>query len=471
MNPADLGPFHCLVNGTLVPSSIRATAINPATEAEIADYAVAGPQLVDRAVAAAGRAQEAWADTSLQERRSLLIRIAAEIEGDAGQLAHLLTLEQGKPLKEAATEVEYCAETIHYYAALHGDRDTELFPEDGGHYRRICTPLGVVAGIIPWNFPLLIAAMKLAPALLTGNAIILKPAPTTPLATLRLAALLKDMVPPGLVQVLGDSGDVGPLLTAHPGVRKIAFTGSTRTGRRVMESAAATLKRITLELGGNDAAIVLDDADIPATAAALFAAAFTNAGQICGAAKRIYVHERVFAAFCEELGAHVRKLVVGNGLLPEVTLGPVQNRLQHERATQLLVHAGRVGRIVASTERPAGPGFFVPPSLVTGLDDDHPLVAEEQFAPLLPVLSFRDADEAVRRANASPYGLTASVWSTDPARAEAVAARLDAALICINKHNESPAELGISMSKQSGTGWLLGDEGLHEYLQPHLILR
>lgn len=465
-----LGPFSCLIDGKLHAGASRGLAINPATAQPIADFAVADETLVDIAVAAADRAQRSWACSALRDRRALIRRFAAAIDADAPNLARLLTQEQGKPLAEAEIEVAASAETFRFYADVHADRDESLFEESGPGFIRVYSPLGTVAGIVPWNFPLLIAAMKIAPALLTGNAIIIKPAPTTPLTTMRLAELCAECGPAGLFQLLGDDGTIGPLLTRHPGVRKIAFTGSTSTGRRVMEAAASHLKRITLELGGNDAAIVLGDADVDLTAAALFAAAFTNAGQICGAVKRIYAHRSLIGALADRLSDRVRELVVGNGLDPAVTLGPVQNRTQYERAMRLLADASSVGEIVASAEVPSGPGYFVPPSLIAGLTDAHPLVAEEQFSPLLPILPFDEEDEAITRANASPYGLTASVWSADTGRASRLARRLDVALVGVNKHNESPLELGLSMAKQSGTGWLLGDEGMQEYLQPHLIV-
>jgi acyl-CoA reductase-like NAD-dependent aldehyde dehydrogenase len=313
--------------------------------------------------------------------------------------------------------------------------------------------------------------MKIAPAIITGNSVIVKPSPTTPLTTLALAALAKDALPEGLLQVVGDDGSIGPALVRHPRVAKISFTGSTATGRAVMASAASNLTRVTLELGGNDAAIVLADADIELTAAGIFQAAFTNAGQICGAIKRVFVDEAIFDEIAHELGRLVTKSKVGNGLHPDTTIGPVQNEMQFRRALALRKAAEREGRLVAEAAvYSSGQGYFVSPAIFEGLDDEHPLVAEEQFAPLLPLMRFRDEEEAVFRANNSEYALTASVWSADTHRARLIAARLEASLICLNAHNRCPSGVGLNMAKDSGVGWLLGEEGIKEYVQTYALV-
>jgi acyl-CoA reductase-like NAD-dependent aldehyde dehydrogenase len=466
----DIGRFDGLIDGRLVAGTRYAAVLDPATEQVVGHAAIADVDMVARAVSAALVAQQRWRRSALTERRALLRRMADVLDAHALALARTLVLEQGKPIREARGEVDGAIGLLRQLASVHPECDALLFEAQDEHLLRHYSPLGVVAGIVPWNYPLLIAAMKVGPALLTGNAIIVKPAPSTPLTTLQAAELWADLVPSGLLQVLGDDGEVGAVLTAHPDVRKVAFTGSTLTGRRVMAAAAPTLKRITLELGGNDAAIVLADADIELAAEGLFHAAFTNCGQICGAAKRIYVHDSRFDAFCEALARRVRAVVMGSGLRPEVTMGPLQNSSQHEKAALLLASARQHGRIVASSHVPAGPGYFLPATLVEGLDESHPLVREEQFAPLLPIQRFRCEQDALDRANDTPYGLTASVWSGDRDHAVAVARGLDAAMVCINRHNDTPVEVSVSMSKQSGIGWLGGDEGLLEYLQAHTIV-
>lgn len=460
-----------LVTGHQPSDLPRAPVVNPATGAQFASFAYSTADHLDQVIAAADQAATIAATTPLAERRRQLLAIADVIDREAAGLAELLTLEQGKPLAEAQGEVAGAAGLMRYYAGVRADRAEMLFDENLATHRRLYRPLGVVAGIVPWNFPFLIAAMKIAPAVLTGNSIMVKPAPTSPLTALALAALVAPLLPDGLLQAVGDDGSVGPLLTRHTGIAKIVFTGSTATGRAVMGSAAEHLTRVTLELGGNDAAIVLADADIAATAAGIFKAAFTNAGQICGAVKRVYVHEAVFESFATALGAQVAALRVGNGLDESVTTGPLQNARQHERAMELHELARRDGRIVVQASVPAGAGYFIAPSVFAGLDDAHPMVSEEQFAPLLPLLPFTDEGDAIARANGGPYALTASVWSSDALRAEAVATRLEAALICVNAHNHCPPGVGLQMAKQSGIGWLLGDEGLKEYLQSYTLVR
>ncbi|MFF0145210.1 acyl-CoA reductase-like NAD-dependent aldehyde dehydrogenase [Amycolatopsis sulphurea] len=459
------------ISGTTTKGTTH-PVLNPATGEVVASVEVLDGAAVDAAVLAAQKAFEAWRDTSIEQRVEVLDRIADIVHGNAGKLSELLTLEQGKPIAESRMEVDTTEATFRRYADLGREKGAALFAENLGEHVRTFTPLGVVAGIIPWNAPLIVAAMKAGPAILTGNTIILKPAPTTPLATLELSRLLADAVPEGLVQCLVDDGSIGPLLASHPGVRKVAFTGSTVNGRNVTAAGASTLKRLTLELGGNDPAIVLGDADPGTAAAGIFARAFLNAGQVCGAVKRVYVHDDVYDRFVEAIADLVRDVVVGDGFDPAVTVGPLQNRIQHEKATALLAEAARDGTILAQSGVPdVDGGYFVPVTVVGDLDDAHPLVAGEQFAPILPLLRFSDEADAVARANSTEYGLTASVWTSDVAHGESVVQRIDAALLCVNKHNRVDPALGIAMSKQSGTGWLFGPEGVREYLQPHLLFR
>jgi acyl-CoA reductase-like NAD-dependent aldehyde dehydrogenase len=462
--------FQCLVDGTCTGEAVK-EILNPATGQPVARTAIADAAMLDDAVTSARKAFRLWRTTALSTRRALLARIADLVHDHASDLARLITLEQGKPLQESRQEVAFSESIFRMYADMRPNDSRSLFFAEGERFYQNFTPLGVVAGIIPWNFPLLIAAMKVAPAILAGNAIIVKPAPTTPLTTLYFAARLANDLPAGLIQVLADDGSLGPLMTGHAGIDKIAFTGSTASGRSVMAASAATLKRQTLELGGNDPAIVLNDADVPKTAERIFAAAYTNAGQVCGAVKRLYVQRDAYVPLCEHLAQLVRAAVLGDGLHPETTIGPVQNRRQYDRACALLESASRAGRTLARGAAHDGPGYFVPPVLIADLPETHALISEEQFAPLLPVLPFDTIEEALVNANASAFGLTASVWSRDTSKAEAVALELDAALVCVNRHNENPVGLGVSMAKQSGIGWLLGEEGVKEYLQPHLVIR
>jgi acyl-CoA reductase-like NAD-dependent aldehyde dehydrogenase len=460
---------RCLVAGELIDGR-RADVINPATAVPFGTYHVASSEMLDKTVHAASIAAHRWRDTPLSCRRELLCRLADLVRDHGPLLSRLLTMEQGKPLFEATAEVSGAEAILRHYASVHQSSGERLFAEGRETYKRVYHPLGVVGGIIPWNFPFSIAAMKMAPALLAGNAIILKPSPTTPATTLEFGSLCADIVPPGLVQFLGDDGSIGPLMTGHPGIRKISFTGSTHTGRKVVAASANTMKRLTLELGGNDPAIVLQDADPGAAAQGIFRAAFTNAGQICGAVKRVYVHASLYDDFTFELAALVSGLVVGDGLDPNVTLGPLQNAQHHKKTAALLAAAKHAGQVVAEAVIPDDGGFFLSPTLISGLDERHPLVSEEQFAPILPLQRFENEEAAILCANDNPYGLTASVWSTDQSKAENIASQLDASLICINTHNTCPLDLGIGLAKLSGSGWLLGDEGIKEYMQSHLVI-
>jgi len=292
-------------------------------------------------------------------------------------------------------------------------------------------PLGVVAAILAWNFPLAILAYKLAPAIVTGNTIVVKPAPSTPLSALFVGELIKDLVPRGVVNILSDDGEVAPVLVAHPGVAKIAFTGSTKTGKAVYANAASTVKRVTLELGGNDAAIVLPNVDVRKIAPKLFAAMFGNSGQICLSLKRLYVHTSIYDEVCDELAVLARNARVGDGFDPETEFGPVQNRNQFQQLKEVLAEVATAGTIIAGAEVKDGPGFFVAPTLVRDVSDDCRLVKEEIFGPIRPILRYDDMDDAIRRANDSCYGLGASVWSNDVELAARLARRIEAGTVWV----------------------------------------
>jgi acyl-CoA reductase-like NAD-dependent aldehyde dehydrogenase len=278
-------------------------------------------------------------------------------------------------------------------------------------------PLGVVGAILPWNYPLLLISLKAPAALVAGNTMVLKTAPTTPLATLRFAELIADVLPAGVFNVIADSNDLGDAMTKHPDIRKISFTGSTATGKKVMSSVAETLKRITLELGGNDAAIVLDDVDPKKTAAGVFAGAFENSGQVCLAIKRAYVHESVYDQVCDELASLAKNVVVDDGLKQGTKLGPLQNKMQYEKVKGFLEDAKKNGNVIAGGDALDRPGYFIAPTIVRDIQEGSRLVDEEQFGPVLPVIKYSDTADAVRRANATTYGLGGSIWSSNPERA------------------------------------------------------
>jgi acyl-CoA reductase-like NAD-dependent aldehyde dehydrogenase len=300
--------------------------------------------------------------------------------------------------------------------------------------------------------------------------VILKPSPYTPLCTLKIAELLREVFPPGVLNVVAGGDELGEWMTAHPGIDKISFTGSVETGKKVMASCAGTLKRFTLELGGNDAAIVLDDVDPRAVAPKLFFGAFVNSGQVCMAIKRIYAHESIYAQLCTALAEEAAKARVGSGLEPDVQLGPIQNREQYEKVVGILEDTTAQGaRILAGGRVPGGPGYFFPPTIVADIDEHSRLVQEEQFGPIVPVLKFSDEEDALRRANDTRFGLSGSVWSADLARATRLAARLEVGTAWVNQHRVTSATVPFGGAKESGMGRQYAALGLKGYMEPRVI--
>ncbi|HUN72908.1 MAG TPA: aldehyde dehydrogenase family protein [Steroidobacteraceae bacterium] len=443
--------------------------INPATGEVFARCHAAGRVELDRAVAAARDAFPAWRARSFEDRRSAIRRMAQVLRDHQAELAELLTLEQGKPLTQSRDEITRAATQSEGMAQISIEPEV-LLDDAARHIELSYFPLGVVGIITPWNAPINLAAGPLTSALYTGNTAILKPSPYTPLTTLKLGELLREVFPPGVLAVLAGGDELGEWMTGHPGVDKISFTGSVATGKKVMASAAGTLKRVTLELGGNDAAIVLDDVDPAAIAPKLFAASFVNSGQVCMAIKRIYAHERIYDALCEALAAQARKARIGSGLDPESELGPIQNQEQYRRVLGILEDTRRSGaRILAGGEPPPGPGYFFPPTIVADIDEHSRLVQEEQFGPIVPVLKFRDVEDALRRANDTRYGLSGSVWSGDTERAASIAARLEVGTAWVNQHRATSATVPFGGAKESGIGRQYSVLGLKSYMEPRVI--
>ncbi|HEX2593285.1 MAG TPA: aldehyde dehydrogenase family protein [Rhizomicrobium sp.] len=460
--------YKMLINGRLEDGASMMDVINPATEEVLSQCPRADKAQLDKAVAAAKAAFPAWSKTPVDERKKAMLAIAGILEANAGELARILTQEQGKPIGDATGEIYGAAAFFKYFTTL----DLPVQKLEGTPGARVelhRKPLGVIGAIIPWNFPMILMAFKLAPALLAGNTLVIKPAPTTPLATLRFAELIKDTVPAGVLNFITDANDLGGAMTAHPDIRKISFTGSTATGKKVMASAADTLKRITLELGGNDAAIVLDDVNPKEAAPKLFAGAFQNNGQVCIAMKRLYVHESIYDEMCKELADLAENAVMGDGLQQGVTLGPLQNKMQYEKVKEVLEDTKKHGKIIAGGVVPDQPGYFIRPTIVRDITDGTRLVDEEQFGPLLPVIKFKDAEDALERANNSPYGLGGSIWSKDLDRAYDLATRMNSGSVWVNKHADLAPNIPFGGSKQSGFGSELGVEGLEEFTQLHVI--
>ncbi|NKJ45053.1 aldehyde dehydrogenase family protein [Novosphingobium sp. SG720] len=460
--------YKLLIGGRLVDGDDVMGIINPATEEVLAFCPRASAGQLDAAIMAAKEAFPAWARTPIAERRAMILALADCMEIHAESLARLLTQEQGKPLSEATAEIAYSIAFIRQLAT-HDLPVQVLEDNDSRRVELHRRPLGVVGAIIPWNFPVLIVAFKLPFALLAGNTLLIKPAPTTPLSTLRMGEMMAGIFPPGVINIITDQNDLGARLTTHPDVAKISFTGSTETGRKVMAGAAASIKRLTLELGGNDAAIVLPDADPVKAASGIFGGAFMNAGQVCLAIKRVYAHADIYDALCVELARIAEEAVVDDGLKQGAQIGPLQNRAQYDKVRALLETARSDGTIIAGGEVLDRPGYFIRPTIVRDISDGARLVDEEQFGPILPIIRYDDPDDALARANASDMGLGGSIWSSDRDVAHDLAMRMEAGTVWINKHLDFGPTVPFGGAKQSGLGVEFAEEGFHEFTQIHVI--
>ena len=461
--------FALLIDGEFVTTPSWLDVINPATGRIFARCPAAGREDLDRAVDAARRAFPDWRDTSYDARASRIGAFCQSVRANQESLARLLTTEQGKPLAQARDEIARAASQSEGLTRI-PIRPQLLEDSDQRRIELQFFPLGVAGVITPWNAPVNLAAGPLTSALYTGNTVILKPSPYTPLTTLKMGELAREHFPHGVVNVLAGGDELGSWMTEHPGIDKIAFTGSVETGKAVMASAAKTLKRVTLELGGNDAAIVLDDVDPKAIAPKVFFAAFVNSGQVCMAIKRIYAHESVYDALCDALAEEARNATIGSGLDAQTQFGPIQNRMQYDRVLGILEDARRTGaRILAGGEIPSGDGYFLPPTIVADVDEDSRLVREEQFGPIVPILEFTDEEDALRRANNTRYGLSGSVWSRDPERAAALASRLEVGTAWVNHHRATSATVPFGGAKESGIGRVYSEMGLKAYLEPRVV--
>lgn len=457
-----------LIGGELVDGDSMMEVIDPAAGKPFIAVPRGSVRQAEQAVAAAKAAQPAWAAFPLDERRARLSAFADAIHENADALTRMLVREQGKPLTEAAGEIAFTEIFIRHFTTI--DVPVEILQDD--EQRRVelhRKPLGVVCAIMPWNFPVLLAAFKFPAALLMGNSFILKPAPTTPVTSLMLGELAKDIFPAGVFNVVTDLNDLGPTLTDHPDVAKISFTGSTTTGKKVIAAAASTLKRVSLELGGNDASIVLDDVDVATVASKIFAKAFMNAGQVCIAVKRVYAHSSIYDALCDELAKLANEAIVGDGLQQGTQIGPLQNAAQFAKAKTFLASAHRDGKVIAGGNPVEGEGYFIRPTIVRDIDDGAMLVDQEQFAPILPVIRFDEVEEAVRRTNISELGLGGSVWSADLDRAYAIARQIDSGMVWVNEHLDFAPHIPFGGAKQSGIGMELSTDGMLEFSQTAVI--
>jgi acyl-CoA reductase-like NAD-dependent aldehyde dehydrogenase len=458
-----------LIDGELSSATDKLEVINPATGEVFAHCPAAGTAELDRAVAAAKRSAPAWRQLGFEARAKVIGQLAEALRKHQDSLAELLTREQGKPIGQSQAEIDRGAAQSEGMAAIKIPVETLIENDERLielHYR----PLGVVGIITPWNAPVNLALGPLVSALYTGNTVILKPSPYTPLTTLKLGELIQDLVPPGVVNVLAGGDSLGQLMTKHPGIDKIAFTGSVATGKKVFASAAETMKRLTLELGGNDPAIILDDADPRAIAKQVFFASFVNSGQVCMAIKRIYAHAGIYDALCEALIEQAGSARVGNGLDPETTLGPLQNKMQYDKVCKLIEDTRNTGaNILCGGEIPQGPGYFIPPTLVTDIDEKSRLVTEEQFGPVVPILRYSDLEDAIARANDTRFGLSGSVWTSDVERGKTIASRLEVGTAWVNQHRATSAVVPFGGAKESGLGRQYSHLGLKSYMEPQVI--
>ncbi len=464
-----LTDFSLLIDGEARQALEHLHVINPAYGEPFARCPAAGQAELDEAVAGARRAFESWRRTSYEHRAGLIRELAAALREHQDPLAELLTREQGKPLNQSVAEIDRGAAQSEGMVGIEIPVET-LIDDEQRHIELHYRPLGVVGIITPWNAPVNLALGPLVSALYTGNTIVLKPSPYTPLTTLKLGELLGEIFPAGVVNVLAGGDDLGQSMTEHADIDKISFTGSVATGKKVFASAAGTLKRVTLELGGNDPAIILDDVDPKAIAKRVFFASFVNSGQVCMAIKRIYAHESVYDELCEALVEQANAAVVGNGLDPATQLGPIQNRMQFDKVVNVLEETRQSGaRILCGGEVPDEPGYFFPPTLVTDIAEDSRLVRDEQFGPIVPILKFSDLDDALRRANDTRYGLSGSVWTSDTEKGAEIAAQLEVGTAWVNQHRATSAYVPFGGAKESGYGRQYSILGLKGYMEPEVV--
>ena len=465
-----MGDFTMTIDGSPAPTEKTFGVVNPATGQVFAQAPDCTKQQLDAAFESAAKAYRDWKlDEKL--RREVLHKAGDALFAAAGDIGPVVTSEQGKPLSEGATEAFAAGIWFKYYADL--QLPQEVIQDDANAYAEVLRrPLGVVAAITPWNFPIVLASWKIAPALLAGNTMVLKPSPYTPLATLRLGEILRDILPPGVLNVVTGGDDLGQWMTSHPVPRKVSFTGSVASGKHVAAAAAPDLKRVTLELGGNDPAIILDDVDPAAIADKLFWGAFQNNGQVCSAVKRVYVPEKLYAEVVEALAEKARAVKVGDGTAEGTQLGPINNKPQFDRVSELVADAIKGGaRAVTGGKAIKGDGYFFEPTILADLSDGTRIVDEEQFGPALPIISYRDLDDAVERANATHFGLSGSVWSADPERGAEVAARLECGTAWVNAHLALAPHQPFGGAKWSGIGVENGPWGYYGFTELQVVYR
>jgi acyl-CoA reductase-like NAD-dependent aldehyde dehydrogenase len=464
--------YDMTIGGKTVAASDYTDVRNPANTEEVVGQAPVGTAAhLDQAVAAAQKAFQSWRNSSDQDRIDACNTMAKVCTDNAEELAVLLTKEQGKPLGGIGSQFELggCAAWAGHTASL-SLPDKVIEDSEERHVVQQRVPLGVVGSITPWNWPLIIAIWHIAPGIRTGNTVVIKPSPFTPLSTLRMVELFNEALPPGLVNAVSGGDELGAELTNHAGIDKIVFTGSIATGKKVMAAAAKGVTPVTLELGGNDPGIILPGTDPAPLVEGLFFGSMINNGQTCGALKRLYVHEKDLDATVAALTGFAANIKTGDGMEEDSVLGPLQNERQFKRVIELVEDAkANGGTCVTGGEPTGGPNYFYPVTFVTGISDGVRLVDEEQFGPVLPIITYTDLDDAIARANGTEFGLDASVWGSDAAECARVAAQLEAGTVYINKHAEIAPHVPFGGIKCSGLGVEFAEEGLSAYTSIKII--
>lgn len=463
---------NMLIDGQPVPAAAGATLAvhNPATEELIDHVPMASPEDARRAVAAAGAAFREWRRASAHDRAHALHEVAAKLRAHAEALATLMTLEGGKPLLENRDEIGWCADCFDYYAELQRNTRGRVIPsvEPSQLAMVLKEPYGVVAAIVPWNYPLLLMSWKVAPALAAGNAVVLKPSEMTPLSALRFAELCCDHLPPGVLNIVTGLGDVGRELVVSPDTHMVAFTGSFQTGREIARLAAERVKKTHLELGGKDAFIVAEDADLDVAVPGVAWAALLNAGQVCTSTERVYVQESIAREFTGRLVEFVRTLRLGSGMEPTTDIGPlvgakyrakVEEHVDEARARGAAILTG--GRRPPQLER----GYFYEPTVLTGVDHSHRIMREETFGPTIPIMPYRSFDEAIALANDCDYGLGANLYTNDPRKVKQYYEEVKAGTCWVNDPLTDNDAGPFGGMKFSGGARELGEEGLEEFLE------
>lgn len=466
--------YHMTIGGKPKTCSLSLNVINPATGQAFATCSMADESIVDEAVKSARSAFTHWSNLPDQERGELLLKLAAELERNMPEMMELVTKETGKPLNGlngvgAGMEVGAAIAWIQATAAI--TLPIDVIQDDATACVEVHRkPLGVVASITPWNWPLMIAIWHVIPALKSGNTVVIKPSPLTPISTLRFVEIAQRVLPSGVLNAVVGDQNVGQALTQHASVNKVIFTGSTGTGKAIMRNAADNLQRLTLELGGNDAGIVLPNTAIEKIADKLFSACFHNNGQTCACLKRLYVHESQYEELSKAMATRAKQVLVGDGLKEGIELGPLQNKMQFEKVKELVEDAKRNGAIVlAGGKAIPGPGYFYQPTVIGNIKDGTRLVDEEQFGPAIPIITYQDVSEVIARANNNDCGLGASIWSSDIEFAKSLAGHIEAGTVWINDHGAVQPDAPFGGVKQSGFGVEFGTYGLEEYVSLQTI--